>query len=54
MFLTARQVATHLNCTMRWVHILCARGHLSHVKIGTRGIRIPEDALATFIASRTK
>ena len=54
MFLTAREVANRLSCTMRWIHILCARGELQHIRIGKRGLRIHEDAIAAFIASRTK
>ncbi len=53
MYLTADDVAARLNCTPRWVRLLCERGQLRHVRIGNRAIRIAEADLAAFIASRT-
>jgi excisionase family DNA binding protein len=53
--LTVNQVARQLSVSERTVYALCDTGKLRHARIGTgRGtIRIPEDAVAEYLASVT-
>jgi excisionase family DNA binding protein len=44
-------VATRLNCDRRVVYQMIKDGELKAIKIGKRGLRVLESALATYLSS---
>ena len=51
-YLSVQSVAETLGCTDKYVSILIREGNLKAMKLGERALRISEQSLQAFIASR--
>jgi excisionase family DNA binding protein len=51
-WLRAREVAARLGLSADQIYAMIARGELPSVRVG-RAVRVPEDALARWLAART-
>ena len=52
--LLVHTVAKRLNCSKQYVYTLIEMGRLKAIRIGPRGLRIPEKALEEFISQARK
>jgi len=47
--LTVPEVAQHLRLSRRSIYLLVSRGALPAVRVGTRGVRIPESDVVAYL-----
>ena len=52
-FLTVQTTAETLGCTDQYIYILIQQGSLRAIKLGERALRVSNQSLQDFIASRT-
>jgi excisionase family DNA binding protein len=47
-------VADRLNCSKRHIYRLIESGQLGSIRLGPRGLRVPEDSLGEFLEKQQK
>lgn len=52
-YLTIQSVSETLGCTDKYVYILIQEGNLKAIKLGERALRVSEQSLQNFIATRS-